>query len=113
MCKYIRVYINNKLKKQLFLYVDNVNRQQILETRPEIFKTLFPEDEIMGILDGTYLFCEKSIDHKQQKLTWSSQKNDNLVKAKPIQLPSGQWFDSAVHFIQQVYTYIYFNLLIS
>ncbi len=56
MCKYIRVYINNKLKKQLFIYVDNVNRQQILETQPEIFKTLFPEDEIMGILDGTYLF---------------------------------------------------------
>ena len=68
----------------------------------------------MGILDGTYLFCEKSIDYHQQKLTWSSHKNDNLVKEMPIQLPSGQWFDTAgpfystgidIHILQALHSF--------
>jgi hypothetical protein len=45
------------------------------------------------IWDGTYIYCNKSEDHKLQQETYSGQKSRHLVKFMSIVLPDGYVFD--------------------
>jgi DDE superfamily endonuclease len=58
---------------------------------PNFFAQLFPN--VVGIVDGTYFYCQKSKCFEIQRKTWCDHKKRNLVKMMGIQLPSGKWYD--------------------
>jgi hypothetical protein len=63
-----------------------------------MFYKLFEENspsKLFLIMDGTYVYIEQPRDPDLQKLTWSAQKNKNLVKPFMIVLPSGYILDAA------------------
>ena len=49
---------------------------------------VFPQSAIC-ILDGTYLYCQKSANFEIQKLTYSGQKHRNLIKPMLVLAPDG------------------------
>ncbi|CAF1529916.1 unnamed protein product [Adineta steineri] len=66
-------------------------RKDVKRKTPELFKKLFPN--VVGIIDGTYFYCQKAECFEIQRKTWSEQKKRNLVEAMGIQFADGTWFD--------------------
>ncbi|CAF1161060.1 unnamed protein product [Rotaria sordida] len=66
-------------------------RTDIQRNTPDLFKKLFPG--VVGIIDGIYLFCQKSKCFELQKKTWSEHKKRNLIKIMGVQFANGRWFD--------------------
>ena len=58
---------------------------------PPLFKYLFPN--VIGVVDTTYFYIQKSEDFAVQKKTWSLYKNRNLVKELIVVLPDGTFYD--------------------
>lgn len=58
---------------------------------PLMFSRIWPN--VRGIIDGTYIYCEKSSDFNVQRKTFSGQKKRNLIKLMGIVLPDGRFFD--------------------
>ena len=54
-------------------------------------KNIFPK--VRGILDGTYIYVQKSTDLGMQKLTYSGHKKRNLFKFMFLVLPDGKIWD--------------------
>ncbi|XP_035706652.1 uncharacterized protein LOC118435202 [Folsomia candida] len=76
-----------------FLGFQQMTREvAIAEHGRKMFKTLYeaPEDTLFPIFDGTYLYS----DFELQKMTWSGQKNRNLVKPMMIVLDDGYVIDA-------------------
>jgi hypothetical protein len=70
---------------------DAFTREDIKRNTPDLFKKLFPN--VVGIIDGTYLYCKKSKCFEVQRKTWSEHKRRNLVKIMGVQFANGVWFD--------------------
>jgi hypothetical protein len=69
----------------------HLNREQLMEHMRSSFSTVLdisPENIIL-ILDGTYLYVEKSSDHDLQRRSYSSHKHRNLFKPMLVVTPDG------------------------
>lgn len=64
----------------------------LAENKVELVTKLFdvPDNSAALFLDGTYLFIQKSKDHRFQKRSWSLHKNRNLLKAMMVVMPNGR-----------------------
>lgn len=74
------------------------NREELIRLHgSEFAQKLFdaPPGSLILILDGTYLFTEKSSSHWTQKMTFSGQKGRNLLKVMMIVTPTGYIVDAA------------------
>jgi hypothetical protein len=75
------------------LGLTHITREETLQNHSsEMYNRLFEEPDqsrVFLVLDGTYLYVEKSCDFEIQKKTYSSQKSRNLVKPFMIVLPDG------------------------
>jgi len=67
----------------------------VLETRP---------DELIGILDGTYLYIDSPKDYVLQRKTYSGHKKRNLIKTMMVSLISKRWKDH-----MNAFTFIHFT----
>ena len=78
---------------QFFLGRDHLTRENILE-----HNTVFSEDffwkRATVILDGTYIFINKSSDHKLQRVSYRGQKKRNYLKFMSIALADGYILDA-------------------
>ncbi|CAF1178744.1 unnamed protein product [Rotaria sordida] len=64
-------------------------RTDIQRNTPDLFKKLFPG--VVGIIDGIYLFCQKSKCFELQKKTSSEHKKRNLIKILGVRFANGRW----------------------
>ncbi|CAF4953618.1 unnamed protein product, partial [Rotaria sp. Silwood1] len=62
-------------------------------THHTAYTTTFFGSSLALIWDGTYIYCNKSEDHKLQQETYSGQKSRHLVKFMSIILPDGYILD--------------------
>jgi len=80
------------------LGLNHITREHAQEQHSRrIFACIFEESDPTKLfleMDGTYVFVEKSGDFAIQQMTWSMQKNRNLVKPFMIILPSGYILDA-------------------
>ncbi|CAL8083599.1 unnamed protein product [Orchesella dallaii] len=69
----------------------HITREDIKAHTPDLVNELYKidEDNIALILDGTYIYIQKSQDHQTQCQTFSMHKHRNLVKAMMVVLPDG------------------------
>lgn len=67
-------------------------RNQILEHRPRHVVNIYPN--LLLMVDGTYLYKEKSDSFYVQRATYSSQKHRNLLKVLVFVMADGTFFDS-------------------
>lgn len=68
-------------------------RQQLIECNTQMSRSLYGGERATIILDGTYLYCDKSGNHFNQKSTFSGQKKRNLVKPMVCVAPDGTYVD--------------------
>lgn len=94
----ISYWFNKILKKlasifvPLYLGPSAFTREKIkMEHTPKMWKEIWPS--IIGVLDGTYIYCEKSNNFEVQRETFSGQKKQNLFKFMAIVLPDGTILD--------------------
>ena len=59
--------------------------------RTELFAKIFPN--VVLVVDGTYIYIQKSSDFEFQKFTYSGQKNRNLLKFLVFCTPSGRYVE--------------------
>lgn len=63
------------------LSFENVTRSKIIEHTTDLAKTLYKTNEqLITVWDGTYIYTQKSNNHKLQKKTYSAYKHRNLTK---------------------------------
>lgn len=55
-------------------------RENLLNQSTTMCQTLFSEDKVVLICDGTYIYVNKSRNYKFQKVTYTDQKKRNFVK---------------------------------
>lgn len=76
----------------LFIGSSAFSKEVIKESHtPFMFSQIWPK--VVGVIDGTYFYCQKSYDFDFQKRTFSGQKKRNLIKFMGIVLPDGRFFD--------------------
>lgn len=72
-----------------------MSREQFIQNHTRIFaqKLLETENELILIVDGTYIYIEKSSDYSFQRQTYSMHKNRPLVKPMVIVTSTGYIVD--------------------
>jgi hypothetical protein len=75
----------------LHLGYEHLSREQIMNHMRPTFTTILERDEedMILILDGTYLYAEKSSNFYLQRRSFSSHKNRNLFKPMMVVCPDG------------------------
>ncbi|CAL8076174.1 unnamed protein product [Orchesella dallaii] len=86
--------ITNALEEHFvpkFLGYKHIRREDVKNHTPELVTEMYnvDPDNIVLILDGTYIYIQKSQDHQTQIETYSLHKHRNLVKAMMVVLPDG------------------------
>jgi len=76
-----------------FLGPDHLTREQLLGHNT-VFSEAFFGDKATAILDGTYIYIQKSSDHKLQRMSYCGQKKRNYLKFMSIALPDGYILDT-------------------
>ena len=71
---------------------DHLSRANAIAHHTAYTETFFG-NSLALIWDGTYIYCNKSEDHKLQQKTFSGQKSRHLVKFMSIILPDGYVLD--------------------
>ena len=66
----------------------HLTRTQALDHHTAYSQALFGY-QLSVIWDGTYIYCNKSNDHRLQRLTYSGQKSRHLMKMMSLVLPDG------------------------
>lgn len=79
-----------------YLGFENISRDDLLSNNTTMAQKLLCEDndqKVVTIWDGTYIFCNKSINQHIQRTTYSGQKSRNLVKPMVCVTPNGYYVD--------------------
>ena len=78
-----------------YLGTANKERSFFTNNNTELAKILFElnDDQLITICDGTYLYCEKSLNNLIQRLTYSCQKKRPLIKPFLIVCANGYIID--------------------
>lgn len=74
--------------------VSAFTRDHIIQNTPQFIKTLYPNNDIITTMDGTYFRCQKSENFNIQRRTYSSHKKYNLIKEMPIMMMNGTWLET-------------------
>jgi hypothetical protein len=86
----------------MYLGLNHLSRENALQHHSRnMYYCLFEEENTDAnflVLDGTYVYVEKSRDFEIQRLTYSAQKKRNLIKPFMIVLPSGYILDAPIFF---------------
>lgn len=79
--RHIQVARNALEKDFMVKYVNFLpTREYLLRESTTMCDTLFSEDKVVLICDGTYIYVNKSRNYEFQKLTYTDQKKRNFVK---------------------------------
>ena len=80
----------------MILGANSRTREQFLEINSLFSKLLLEleSDKLVLIADGTYLYCQKSLNSTIQRLLFSGQKKRQLVKPFIICLANGYIIDA-------------------
>ena len=83
----------SKTMSPKFLGTKHMTRTEALTHNTEFTKTFYG-DKVTLILDGTYIYIQKSSDHKLQRCSYSGQKKRNLIKFMSVVFPDGYVLDT-------------------
>lgn len=75
------------------LGVNHLSRQEAI-SHNTVFTSTFYGDNVTLVLDGTYIYIQKSEDHLLQKSSYCGQKKRNYLKFMSIVLPDGYVVDT-------------------
>ncbi|CAF1286217.1 unnamed protein product [Rotaria sordida] len=85
------ISVNHRSESTISTFLASALSVGIFFFTPDLFTKLF--SNVVGFIDGTYFYCQKSERFEIQRKTWSEQKKRNLVKVMGIQFANGTWFD--------------------
>ena len=83
----------HKIVMPRFLGSAHISRE-VAKTHNTIFTRLFYGNKVTIILDGTYIYIQKSNEHQLQRSSYSGQKKRNLVKFMSVVFPDGYVLDT-------------------
>ena len=84
-----------------FIGVKQMTREEAFTNNTAFTKSFYGE-KVTIILDGTYIYIQKSADHKLQRASYSGQKKRNLLKFMSIVFPDGYVLDTIGPFFGNV-----------
>lgn len=92
--KSVRVTLMNEFVVKN-LGVNNLSREQVLSRVPEFSQKLYAaeKDKLVVIMDGTYIYTQKSNNYKVQRRFFSGQKSRPLIKPMMIVTTDGYIVD--------------------
>lgn len=73
---------------------ENLSREFLIQNTTEMAKLLCnTDDTLVTIWDGSYVYCNKSLNHELQRRTYSGQKCRNLIKPMVCVTTNGLYVD--------------------